>query len=67
MYGLAVGINVGIERGFDIEGIGTITDCLTFLNIFDRVNLIRPSGGLGVFQSANEPRFTVFNAITVRL
>jgi TonB dependent receptor/TonB-dependent Receptor Plug Domain len=60
-------VNVGIERGFNVEGAGRITDRLTFLNIFDRINLIRPSGGLGVFQSAYEPRFTVFNAITVPL
>jgi outer membrane receptor protein involved in Fe transport len=60
-------VNVGIARDFEVEGVGKITDRLTLLNIFDRVNLIRPSGGLGVFQSAYEPRFTVFDAITVPL
>ena len=60
-------VNVGIGRSFDIPGLGTVTDKLTLLNIFDRTNLIRPAEGIGIFQSAYGPRFTVFDALTVPL
>jgi hypothetical protein len=60
-------VNVGIERKFDIDGVGEISNRLTVLNIFDRINLIRPSEGIGIFQSAYEPRFTIFDAVTVPL
>ena len=57
-------VNVGIERAFEIDG-RQMSNRLTLLNIFDRTNLIRPSGGLGVFQSAYAPRFTIYDAVTV--
>ncbi|MGD0144551.1 MAG: TonB-dependent receptor [Rhizomicrobium sp.] len=60
-------VNVGIERTFDIPGVGQVSDRLVFLNVLDRINLIRPSEGIGIFQSAYGPRFTVFDALTVPL
>ncbi len=57
-------MNVGIERTFEIGGY-QFSDRLTILNILDRTNLIRPAGGLGVFESAYGPRFTVYDALTV--
>ena len=60
-------LNVGVERKFDIPDVGEVSDRLTILNAFDRTNLIRPSEGIGIFQSAYEPRFTVFDAITIPL
>jgi outer membrane cobalamin receptor len=57
-------VNIGIERSFEIAGY-QFSDRLTMLNVLDRTNLIRPSGGLGVFQSAYGPRFTVYDALTV--
>jgi outer membrane receptor protein involved in Fe transport len=57
-------INAGIARTFEIDGI-KFSDQLTMLNLLDRTNLVRPSGGLGVFQSAYGPRFTVYDALTV--
>jgi outer membrane cobalamin receptor len=57
-------VNAGIERSFEIAGY-QLSNRLTLLNIFDRINLIRPSGGLGVFQSAYGPRFTIFDAVTI--
>jgi len=57
-------VNVGIERAFEIDG-RQMSNRLTLLNIFDRTNLIRPSGGLGVFQSAYAPRFTIYDAVTI--
>ncbi|HEX3666559.1 MAG TPA: TonB-dependent receptor [Rhizomicrobium sp.] len=60
-------INVGIGRTFSIPGVGTVSNRLTLLNIFDRTNLIRPSEGIGIFQSAYEPRFTVFDTLSVPL
>jgi hypothetical protein len=60
-------LNIGIERKFEIPGVGEVSDRLTILNAFDRTNLIRPSEGIGIFQSAYGPRLTVFDAITVPL
>lgn len=60
-------LNAGIERRFHIDGVGEISNRLTMLNVLDRVNLIRPSEGIGIFQSAYEPRFTIFDSITVPL
>ena len=57
-------VNLGLQRTFEIAG-HPLSNQLTLLNIFDRINLIRPSGGLGVFQSAYGPRFTVFDALTL--
>ena len=57
-------VNVGVKRTFQIAG-HPLSNQLTLLNIFDRVNLIRPSGGLGVFQSAYGPRFTLYDAVTL--
>jgi hypothetical protein len=59
-------VNFGVRRSFQIGG-HQISNQLTLWNIFDRINLIRPSGGLGVFQSAYGPRFTILDALTVSL
>lgn len=57
-------VNLGLQRTFEVAG-HPLSNQLTLLNLFDRVNLIRPSGGLGVFQSAYGPRFTIFDALTL--
>jgi outer membrane cobalamin receptor len=57
--------NVNAQRSFRVPGIGTITDRLILLNIFDRTNLIRPAEGIGIFQSSYGPRFTVLNMVTI--
>jgi hypothetical protein len=59
-------VNFGVRRSFQIGG-HQISNQLTLWNIFDRINLIRPSGGLGVFQSAYGPRLTIFDALTISL
>lgn len=60
-------VNVGIQRSLTIPRVGVIVDRLTVLNVFDRTNLIRPAEGIGIFQSAYGPRFTVFDSLTVPL
>jgi outer membrane receptor protein involved in Fe transport len=62
-----VQVNVAIQHTFAIPGVGDVADRLSILNVFDRTNLIRPAEGIGIFQSAYGPRFTVFNSITVPL
>ena len=59
--------NLSAARDFAIPRIGTITNRVVLLNIFDRTNLIRPANGIGVFQAAYGPRITVFDALTVPL
>jgi len=58
-------VNMGVERSFNVPGLGPVTNRLTLLNVFDRVNLIRPAEGIGIFQSAYGPRITVLDTITV--
>ena len=60
-----VQINAGVQGDFHIPVVGKVIDRLTVLNLLDRVNLIRPAEGIGIFQSAYGPRFTVLNALTV--
>ena len=60
-----VQVNLSAQRAITIPGIGEVVDRLVLLNILDRTNLIRPSTGIGIFQSAYGPRFTIFNALTI--
>jgi hypothetical protein len=59
-----VQLNAGIQRDFKLAGVGTISDRLTALNLLDRVNLIRPSEGIGIFQSSYGPRLTVLDMLS---
>ena len=52
--------DLGIQRSF-----GEVTDRLTILNVFDRVNLIRPAGSIGAFQTAYGPRFGIYDSINI--
>jgi outer membrane receptor protein involved in Fe transport len=60
-----VQVNVGLERSFRIAGLGVLTNRISVLNLFDRVNLIRPAEGIGIFQSAYGPRRTLFGTMTL--
>ncbi len=53
------------ERSFRVPGLGLLTQRLSVLNVLDRVNLIRPAEGIGIFQSAYGPRRTLYYAITL--
>jgi outer membrane receptor protein involved in Fe transport len=58
-------INAGAQIAFHVPMIGQVTDRLTILNLLNRVNLIRPPEGIGIFQSAYGPRLTVLNTLTI--
>ena len=60
-----VQINASAQRSFRVPGLGSVTNRLTVLNLLDRVNMIRPSEGIGIFQSAYGPRFTLLDAVTI--
>ena len=60
-------VNLDAERSFEVPGLGKVTDRLIIYNLFDRTNLIRPAEGIGIFQSAYGPRFTVLNALSIPL
>jgi hypothetical protein len=60
-----VQINASLERGFDIPGLGRLLNRLTVLNLADRVNLIRPSEGIGISQAAYGPRLTLLDSLTL--
>jgi hypothetical protein len=59
-------INVSAQRSFKIPGIGELINRITILNLLDRTNLIRPAEGIGIFQSAYGPRFTVQDTLTLQ-
>lgn len=59
-------LNVSAQRSFHIPKIGRLIDRITIINVLDRTNLIRPAEGIGIFQSAYAPRFTVFNTVTLQ-
>jgi hypothetical protein len=58
-------LNAAVQRTFDVPGVGKVIDRLTITNLLDRVNLIRPAEGIGIFQSAYGPRFTIIDSLTV--
>jgi len=58
-------VNVSAQRTFQVPGVGQLIDRIAILNLFDRTNLIRPSEGIGIFQSAYGPRFTILNTVTL--
>ena len=58
-------VNLSAERSFQVPGVGLLTNRVTVLNVFDRVNLIRPQNGIGIFQSAYGPRLTFYDTLTL--
>lgn len=61
-----VQFNLGGQRSFHIAGVGELENRVTVLNLFDRVNLIRPAEGIGIFQAAYGPRLTFYDSLTLR-
>lgn len=60
-------VNLNGQRSFEVPYLGTVTDRVIIYNLFDRTNQIRPSEGIGIFQSAFGPRFTVLNSLSIPL
>jgi hypothetical protein len=60
-----VQLNLSVERSFQIAGLGVLTNRIAVLNLLDRVNLIRPAEGIGIFQSAYGPRLTAFDTLSI--
>ena len=60
-----VQLNLSVERSFAIAGLGVLTNRIAVLNLLDRVNLIRPAEGIGIFQSAYGPRLTAFDTLSL--
>jgi hypothetical protein len=61
-----VQLNASVKGEFRVPILGAISDRVTVLNLLDRVNLIRPAEGIGIFQSSYGPRFTVLNTVSIR-
>ncbi|HYB32557.1 MAG TPA: TonB-dependent receptor [Steroidobacteraceae bacterium] len=61
-----VQVNLSGARTFAVPGIGELSNRLAVLNIFDKVNLIRPAQGIGIFQSAYAPRRTLYYTVTLQ-
>jgi hypothetical protein len=58
-------INAGAQFRFTIPHIGEVQNRVTVLNLVDRTDLIRPAEGIGIFQSAYEPRRTFYDTLTM--
>jgi hypothetical protein len=61
-----VQVNLSVERAWHTSGATLLTQRLALLNVFDRVNLIRPAEGIGIFQSAYGPRRTLYYTLSLR-
>ncbi len=59
-------MNLSAERDLGVPGLGVLSNRVSVLNALDRVNLIRPAEGIGIFQSAYGPRLTFFDTLTLR-
>jgi hypothetical protein len=59
-------IDMSAERSWRVPGLGVIENRVAVLNVLDRVNLIRPAEGIGIFQSAYGPRRTLYDTLTLR-
>ena len=59
--------NLSAAKTLEVPVLGSIENRIILLNVFDRINLIRPATGIGVFQSAYGPRVTVYDALTIPL
>jgi outer membrane receptor protein involved in Fe transport len=60
-----VQVDLSVERAWHTPGATLLTQRLALLNVFDRVNLIRPAEGIGIFQSAYGPRRTFYYTLTL--
>jgi hypothetical protein len=60
-------LDLSAERSFHVPGIGTVVNRLTLVNALDRINLIRPAEGIGIFQAAYGPRRTIYYSFAVPL
>ncbi len=60
-----VQVDLSAERTFRMPGLGVLTHRLAVLNALDRINLIRPAEGIGIFQSAYAPRRTLYYTLTL--
>ena len=63
---VVVQFNAGVQGDFTLPLLGKVSDRVTVLNVLDRVNLIRPSEGIGIFQSAYGPRVTLLDTFSIR-
>ncbi|GEM_PF-222819 len=58
-------INLGVARKFSLPWIGEVEERVIVNNVFNRTNLLRPAGGIGIFQAMYSPRLAVYNSIAV--
>jgi hypothetical protein len=57
--------DLSVERAWHSTGSTLLAQRLALLNVFDRVNFIRPAHGIGIFQSAYGPRRTLYYTLTL--
>ncbi len=58
-------LNASVGRSWHVAGLGMVSNRLSILNLTDRVNLIRPAEGIGIFQAAYGPRLTVLDSVSL--
>jgi outer membrane receptor protein involved in Fe transport len=60
-------VDLSAARDFNVPGLGKVNDRIVLINAFDRINLIRPATGIGVFQSAYGPRIALYEVLSIPL
>jgi len=60
-------INLAMEKGWQVSGVGVVKTRVVLVNATDNINELRNGTGIGIFEPGYGPRRTVYAGITVPL
>ncbi|MGO8804463.1 MAG: hypothetical protein ACLQSH_15220, partial [Candidatus Binatus sp.] len=60
-------INLSVEKGWQVAGVGLVKTRVVLINATDNINELRNGTGIGIFEPGYGPRRTVYAGVTVPL
>jgi outer membrane receptor protein involved in Fe transport len=60
-------INLALEKGWEVAGLGEVKTRVVVVNVTDNINELRNGTGIGIFEPGYGPRRAVYGGITVPL
>jgi outer membrane receptor protein involved in Fe transport len=60
-------MNLGLEKGWQVAGLGEVKTRVVLVNATDNINELRNGTGIGIFEPGYGPRRAVYGGITVPL
>ncbi len=60
-------INLSVEKGWQVAGVGLVKTRVVLINATDNINELRNGTGIGIFEPGYGPRRTIYGGITVPL